>query len=425
MPDYSPQVVRNGKLPSRSGLVDIHLEDGEIVEIRNSTSDDTGTSETIDDTTIDAGGGLLSPGFVDGHMHLDMAYASESCPLDWNDDGLDADRFHSLMNEYYAEHSTKQLADAAERAIREAVSNGTTYIRTHAMVDLDPGVDTLRALLKAKEATSHLVDVQIVPYASRGILADRNEQLVREALELGLDEIGTESILLGGMDPAGRNRAVEPTLDRWFEVATEYDVDIDVHLQDGGTAGAYVFEQLFQRIDQYDYEGRVTASHGFCLGHVPEWRAVELGEGLAAAEVGLLTCYTSTPVKMPLRALDETGVSIGVGTDNTHDFGFPHGAPDLLLGAFVQLVKLRGSPVEDADYAWYDTNPGLQLLWKLLTRGGASVLDVDSYGLDVGTPATFVVLDRSTPEEAITRRATPKYVFKDGQLVAEDGEVVA
>ncbi len=264
----------------------------------------------------------------------------------------------------------------------------------------------------------------IVPYASRGILADGNEQLVREALELGLEEGGHENILLGGMDPAGRNRAVEATLDRWFEVATEYDVDLDVHLQDGGTTGAYVFEQFLDRIDQYEYEGRVTVSHGFCLGHVPEWRAVELGESLAAAEVGLLTCYTSTPVEMPLRPLDEMGLDIGVGADNTHDFGFPHGTPDPLLGAFVQLIKLRGSPVEDDDYGWYDTNPGLRLLWKLLTRGGASVLDIDSYGLEVGSPAAFVVLDRPTAEEAIARRGTPQYVFKDGKLVAEGGEVV-
>lgn len=414
-------LVRNGRLLDRSELVDVVVEDGEITKIRDSV--DTG-NELLAENSIDADGGLLSPGFVDGHMHLDMAYASESCPLDWNEDSLDAERFHSLMNKYYAEHSMEELADAAERGVREAVANGTTHIRTHAMVDLDPGVDTLRALLKAKEATAHLADVQIVPYASRGILADGNEQLVREAIELGLDEAGAESILLGGMDPAGRNRAVEPTLDRWFEVATDYDVDLDVHLQDGGTAGTYVFEQLLDRIDQYEYEGRVTASHGFCLGHVPEWRAVELGEGLAAADVGLLTCYTSTPVEMPLRSLDETGVDIGVGTDNTHDFGFPHGTPDLLLGAFVQLIKLRGSPVEDAEYGWYETDPGLQLLWKLLTRGGASVLDIDSYGIDVGSPATFVVLDQSTPQEAIARRGTPEYVFKDGRLVAQDNEVL-
>lgn len=210
--------------------------------------------------------------------YLDMAYASESRPFDWNEEALDAERFHSLMNEYYAEQSIEELA-AAKRAILEAVANGTTHIRTHAMVDLDPGVDTLRALLEAREATSHLADVQIVPYASRGILADGNEQLVRGVIELGLDEVGADTILLGGVDPAGRNRAVELTLDRWFEVATDYDVDLDAHLQDGGSAGTYVLEQLLDRIDQYDYEGRVTASHGFCLGHVPEWRAVELGGG--------------------------------------------------------------------------------------------------------------------------------------------------
>lgn len=418
-------VVRNSRLPDGDGPVDVFVENGEFADIRDSTgtNDDGNSGQGTEE--IDAEGGLLTPGFVDGHMHLDMAYAVESRPLDWNENSLDSDRFHSMMNEYYADQSVSTLADAAERAIRTAVANGTTHIRTHVMVDLDPGVDTLRALLEAKEATTHLADVQIVPYASRGILADGNEDLVREALELALDEAGPEDIRLGGMDPAGRNRAIERTLDRWFELATEYDVGLDVHLQDAGTAGTYVLEEFLDRVEAYGYEGKVTASHSFCLGHVSEWRARELADRFDALDVGVVTCYTSTPVEMPIRILEESGVAVGHGTDNTHDFGFPHGAPDPLLGAFVEVVKLRGSPVVDADVGWSGTNPGLQTIWSLITDGGADVLDIEKYGLDVGTPATFLVVDEPSPELAIARRATPQYVFKDGRLVAQDNDVVA
>ncbi len=148
-------VVRNGQLPEHPEPVDVVITDGEIAAVHRAGE----LGETTATQVIDADGGLLSPGFVDGHMHLDMAHASESCPLDWNEYALDADRFHSLMNEYYVEQTVEGLADAAERAIRAAVANGTTHIRTHAMVDLDPGVDTLRALLRAREATAHLADV--------------------------------------------------------------------------------------------------------------------------------------------------------------------------------------------------------------------------------------------------------------------------
>lgn len=417
-------VVRNGRLSNRSEPIDIVVRRGEIIEIsESSASNDPARSSKIE-TEVDAGGGLVTPGFVDGHMHLDMASAAESCPLHWNEEPLDPERFHTLMNEYYEAQTVSTLADAAERTIRKAVTNGTTHLRTHAMVDLEPGLDTLRALVDAKEATSHLADVQIVPYASRGILVGENDDLVREALELGLEEFGAEDLRLGGMDPASRNRAIERTLDRWFELATAYDVGLDVHLQDRGTTGAYVLDQLLDRIERHGYEGRVTASHSFCLGHLPEWRVAELAERLAIADVGVITCYTSTPVEMPLRMLKDAGVTVGHGTDNTHDFGFPHGTPNPLLAAFVEVIKLRGSAVRDANVGWYGTNPGLRLLWTLLTTGGASVLDLEEYELEVGSPATFLVLDRSTPEEAVLRRATLKCVFKDGYLVAENGEIV-
>lgn len=414
-------VVRNGRLPNRAGPVDVVVGSGEIVDIGR--ADATGSYGTAEE--LDADGGLLAPGFVDGHMHLDMAYAAESRSLGWNEEQLDADRFHALMDEYYADRTVASLADAAERAIRTTVANGTTHLRTHAMVDLDPGLDTLRALLEARETTSHLADVQVVPYASRGILAGENEELVAEALELALDRAGAGDVRLGGMDPAGRNRAIERTLDRWFDLATRYDVGLDVHLQDAGTAGTYVLEKFLDRVEAHGYEGRATASHGFCLGHVPEWRVESLAERFAELDVGLVTCYTSTPVEMPLRKLDEVGVTVGHGTDNTCDFGFPHGTPDSLLGAFVQVSKLRGSPVRDADVGWFGTNPGARFLWSLLTDDGAAVLDLAEYGIEVGSPATFVVLDEPTRERAIFHRATPRYVLKDGRLVARDREVVA
>lgn len=413
-------VVRDGRLAGREGTVDLVVEDGTIAEIGSTVSDISGS-----ETAYDADGGLLSPGFVDCHMHLDMAYAAEFRGLNWNETARDVERFHELMNEYYADRSVADLAVAAERAIREAVANGTTHIRTHAMVDLDPGTETLRALLQAREATAHLAETQIVPYASRGILEEGNEALVRAALDLAFDSLDASKIRLGGMDPAGRNRAVERTLERWFELASEYDLGLDVHLQDAGATGAYVLEELLDRVETYGFAGEVTASHAFCLGHVPDWRAREIAERLAALDVGVLTCYTSTPTEMPLRQLAEAGVAVGHGTDNTHDFGFPHGAPDPLLGAFVEAVKLRGSRHRDADVGWFETNPGLRTLWRILTHGGARALDLEKYGLGVGMPATFLVADQPTPEAAIVNRATPRYVFKNGRLVAENRQVVA
>lgn len=419
-------VIVDARRPDREAPVDVTIRDGAIVSVApSSETDHTDRSSGTDDIErIDADGGLVSPGFVDCHMHLDMAYAAENADRGWNQERRSVGRFHELMDDHFSSAGVDGLAENAERAIYAAVANGTTTIRTHAMVDLSVGADAMRALLQAREATAHLVDLEVVPYASRGILSDGAEATVREAIELGLSSMERDRPLLGGMEPASRNRDVERTLDRWFELAREYDLDLDVHLQDGGTLGAYTIERLLDRIERHDYEGRVTASHGLCLGSVPEWRAEELGERMAAAGVPLITCYSSTPHEMPLRTLRETGLTIGHGTDNTHDFGFPHGAPDPLLGALVETFKLHGSPTRDQDYRWYETTPGLELLWTLLTEGGSTALRRDEVGTAKGSAADLVVFDRPTVPEVIQRQATRRAVVKDGRVVARDGDPV-
>lgn len=411
-------LITDAYLPDRGEAVEIAIGDGEIRAIESYIDGDRSN-------TLDAEGGLVAPGFVDCHMHLDMAYAAEGAGEAWNDERRGVDRFHELMDDHYESEGIEGLAENAERAIRAAVANGTTTLRTHAMVDLSIGADAMRALLRARRATDHLADVSIVPYASRGILSEGADATVREALELGLEAMNSDELLLGGMEPASRNRDIERTLDRWFDLAREYDVDLDVHLQDGGSLGGYTIEQLLDRIERNDYSDRVTVSHGLCLGSVPEWRAVELAEQLSAAAVPLLTCYSSTPHEMPLRALREAGLTIGHGTDNTHDFGFPHGAPDPLLGALVETFKLHGSPVREEEYRWYETNPGLELLWEIVTEGGARALRLDEYGIAVGNQADLVVFDQRTPTTVIQRQADRTAVMKDGRVVSKDGRIVA
>lgn len=427
MTDESDLVITDARRPGRDGTVDITVREGAIdsVAAAGERADGDRLAEFDDGRRVDADGGLVSPGFVDCHMHLDIAYAAENADGDWNERPRSVDQFHELMDDHFSNEGVAGLAENAERAIRAAVANGTTAIRTHAMVDLSVGADAMRAVLRAREATAHLADVDVVPYASRGILSDGAEANVREALELGLESMDRDRLLLGGMDPANRNRDVERTLDRWFDLAREYDLDLDVHLQDGGTLGAYTIERVLDRVENSDFEGRVTASHGFCLGDIPEWRAEALAERMTAVGMPLITCYSSTPHEMPLRTLRETGLTIGHGTDNTHDFGFPHGAPDPLLGALVETFTLHGSPVHDEDYRWYETDQGLELLWTLLTEGGASALGRTDYGIVKGTPADLVVFDRPTVPAVIQRQATRRAVIKNGRVVARDGEVVS
>lgn len=407
-------IVRNAYLTSRDAVVDIAVADGTIAAVEADTATD-GSRE------IDAAGNLVFPGFVDAHVHFDQALSAtgERVPKH-NDEPFDKARNIARTVEYFEETAAETVTANAVECARMAVANGVLYARAHTYIDRTVGTKVVEAVLDAREAVSDLFDVEVVAFPQRGLL-DGSEvrQAARESLELGAD-------LLGGIDPASVNDDLERTLETWFDIATEYDVDIDAHVHDGGTLGTYTLERFAEHAVRHGYEGRVTASHAFALADAavqssdPRVRGNPLESALDALEraaVGLTTSYPSTPPGMPIEALGDRGITVGHGSDELRDLWVPHGNADPLQGALVQSLRL------DRSYT-YSTNPGLARLWDLLTHGGAALLGIDGYGIEVGTPADLVVMDAPSPQWAILGQADTEYVVRRGEVVVEEGRLV-
>jgi cytosine/adenosine deaminase-related metal-dependent hydrolase len=419
MPEEFDLVVRDGYVRRRNAVVDVAVRDGTIVRIAESV-DAGGAAE------IDAGGTLVSPGFVDCHKHVDRAFAAagDRRPRG-TDDPFPSRGINDRFDRYYEDTSVAEVEANAVRDVEMAVAAGSTHVRSHVGVDHTIGTGTMEACVGAKRRTDHLVDLQLVPAAYGGILHGDGERRVREAVEMGLEAFDRDAILVGGTDPATTNGDVEGAIDAWFDVATDYDVDMDVHIQDGGTLGLHTLETLFRKTREYDYAGRVTASHCFSLAGAPDWWLDELIGEFTDLDLDAVTCYNSVRCEMPVRELVDRGVTLGHGTDNDRDFVIPHGNADSLEGAQVMSLKLHGNRRSSEAYRWFESNPGLELLWDLLTTQGADVLGVgEAYGVREGASADLVVLDSPSPQWAIIDRATRSHVVKDGTVVARDGDVL-
>ncbi|MFB6301086.1 MAG: hypothetical protein ABEH65_12590 [Halobacteriales archaeon] len=144
---------------------------------------------------------------------------------------------------------------------------------------------------------------------------------------------------------------------------------------------------------------------------------------------------------MPVRALVTNDVPLGHGTDNDRDFVALHGHCDTLEAAMIRSVKLHGDKrysrgVDvlqnserdrdlDEEYRWFQTNEGLAMLWELITNQGSIVMNcTDTYGLEEGTPADIVIFDEPSLQWSIIRKATRRYVIKDGNVIVEDEQLV-
>jgi cytosine/adenosine deaminase-related metal-dependent hydrolase len=417
-------VIKNASVNDSDKVVDISISRGKIQNIKKSI--DTGGKKNID-----VAGSFVSPGFVDCHTHLDRVYAAcgdrkpKSGPGEMNQDGF-VDYLNIAFDEYHKNVSMVEIEENAIKDIQRAAANGTTYIRSHVAVDHPTTTENIRALLRAKNRTIDLVDLQLVPMSSKGILNNAStEKKLREAIEIALEEDPSgDSVLLGGADPASRNNNIERTLDTWFDIATDYDIDIDVHIQDGGLLGEYTIRRLIEKIEKHGYKNRVTASHSFSLAHLPDYRLEELILGMREVDLKLVTCYNSTRCSMPIKTLIQEDISLGHGTDNHRDFIIPHGDSDTLAAILTEVNKLHGDRFYDEVYRWYETNEGLQLLWDMVTQEGSEVMGIkDEYGIYEGADADLIVFDAPSLQWAIINQAERSYIIKDGAIIGENGEL--
>lgn len=419
-------VIRDGYLPGREEVNDIAVADGTIVAIEPAF-DGEGTEE------IDADGDVVTPGFVDSHLHIDKAYSAdgERVPR-FNESGLDLSSLRENSREHYRNSSREELTENAVRLGRRAVENGTLYIRAHVNLGIDFGTKVVESVLEARERLSDVLDLQIVLFPDAGILNDpRAESLIRDALSMGAD-------LVGGADPATKNGDINGALDAWFDIATDHDVGIDIHFHNPGTLGTYEVLRLADETEARGYGGRVTASHSFGLAdannqepgdlsrpdaHPGNLKAFPDGEVDAAvsrfAETGVkvTSSYHNVRPGMPFEKLSATGVPVGWGSDNVCDYVVRHAQPDPLLGTYVNAFKL------DYNFHTFASNQGIDLLWETITHGGGAVMDLEGYGVREGTPADLVVLDERSPQWAIIDQAEKRFVIKDGTVVAEDGDL--
>jgi cytosine/adenosine deaminase-related metal-dependent hydrolase len=364
---------------------------------------------------INADGKFISPGFVNSHTHMDKSMTSiggrfpkynDSCRVALSDVNLRKKIEAGLK--YYSEASIEDVKSNTIQHAYRSIENGTSFIRTFVDIDKIACLKGIEGVLSARDELRELIDIQIVAFAESGLLNDfESEPLVRKAIEMGADLVGT-------LDPATSEGNIERSLDLVFRIAKDYDVAIDNHIMDIGTLGIYTLERQAIKTIENNYIGRVTASHALSLGDAPvEWvdRAIPK---FKEADIRFVTCYQSTPYKMPVKKLISAGIAIAIATDNVRDFWRAYTSADPVQTALIEIHRLE-----------MNTNMDMDILWEMITTEGARVLGIEEdYGVEEGKKADLVLLDALSPQWAISDQAEKLYVIKNGKVIVKSGQIL-
>src|SRR5262249_35211025 len=119
-------ILKNARLTGDDATVDLGIADGKIAAIAPAL--------TADCPAIALGGRLVSPGFVETHIHLDKSCILDRCQITRGDIA----EAISESAKAKAAFTPQDVYARASRTLEKAILQGTIHMRTH--LEVDPGV---------------------------------------------------------------------------------------------------------------------------------------------------------------------------------------------------------------------------------------------------------------------------------------------
>jgi len=387
-------IKENETVGTKVELFNLEITDGFISQIISA-------AQPIDSSqqVTDMKGKLLLPAFKEMHNHLDKTYLS----LPWKAvvpaKNL-KDRLEKEARELPILATTgKQRALAM---IEKIISNGTNHIRTHVNIDPYIGLKNLEGVLAALDDYKDIVTAEVIAFPQHGLLQDDVPKLLREALRNG-------ATMIGGLDPAGIDNTIERSLYETMDIAHEFNVDVDIHLHDGGHVGYYTIDKWIDIVEEANYRGRTAISHAFALGDVSLMEQHTIADRLAQQQIKIMSTvpFNINRVMPPIDLLSAHGVDVHFGCDGFYDSWSPYGSGDVLekTTTFADITRKL------------DERSIRQVL-KYITNG-ITPLNTDGQMVwpNVKDEASFVFFDAVSSAEVIARRPIDRIVMSKGKFI--------
>jgi cytosine/creatinine deaminase len=396
-------ILRGARLGDE--VVDVGIEGGRITQISPSIE---GSAER----EIEAEGRLVSPPFIESHVHLDTTLTAGE-PR-WNESGTLFEGIQ-IWSQRKKDLSHDEVVERATRLLRWQAAQGVLHVRTHADVT-DPEFTGLKALFEVKEKVGDWIDVQIVAFPQEGMLSfPRGVELMDEALTLGAD-------VVGGIPHYEHTRemGVESVKEN-FRLAEKHDKPIDIHCDETDDPHSRFLEVMAAEAIRTGMGERVTASHTTAFGSYDNAYAFKLMRFLSKANINFVANplinitlqgrYDTYPKRRGITRVKElwqNGLNVSLGYDDIMDPWYPLGTGGMLQPAHMAVHACHMTSRKEVT-ACFD----------MVTENAARTLGLEDYGMAEGNAANLVLVDAPDKWDAIRRLAATTLVVKNGEVIAE------
>lgn len=386
---------------------DVRIVDGKFAEIADNLTPEAG------EQVIDATNKLMIPPFVDPHVHLDSTMTASD--PEWNETGtlFDGIRIWSERKKTLSHEDVKQRAI---QALKIQAAHGLQFVRSH--VDItDPDLVALKALIEVREEVKPWMTLQLVAFPQEGILSfPGGKELMIKAAELGVDAIGAIPHF-----EFTREYSVE-SLHFAFEVAQKYNLLIDAHTDEIDDPASRGLETMATLALETGLKEKVTASHTTAMGSYNDAYVYKLMRLLKMSDInfvanplinmylgGRFDTYPKRRGLTRVKELDAEGINVAFGEDDIKDPWYPMGN-----GNMVDALHMGLHATQIMGYS------EIMNSYRFITKNGARTMHVqDSYGIEVGKPANFLIFNATNWFDALNERAEMLYSIHNGEVLVE------
>jgi cytosine deaminase len=385
--------------------VDIAIQNRTIVAIAPQI---TGTAKI----TLDIQHHLVSPPFVESHIHLDSTLTAGHPK--WNQSGTLFEGIE-IWRERKQSLSLEDVKSRALKTLKQQAAQGVLYVRSHADVSKS-SLTALQALLEVRDQVKDWMTLQIVAFPQDGIYGSpKNQVLMEKALDMGADAVGGIPHYELTQDDGVQS------IHHIFKLAQKYDRLIDIHCDEIDDDQSRFLEVVVAYAIRTGMGERVSASHTTAFGSYTSAYATKLLGFIRRTDINFIAnplinitlqgradAYPKRRGITRVKELWQQGTNVSFGHDCIQDPWYPLGTGNMLDVAFMGLHVCQMTGIAEMN-ACYD----------MVTWNGAKTLNLhDQYGVEVGKPANLIVLNAEDRYDAIRCRAQACYVISNGKLLS-------
>jgi cytosine deaminase len=395
--------LRNATLASLD-RADIRITGGRIAAIAPAGTAPDG---------LELDGGMVLPGFVDAHTHLDKGHM---WPRAANPDGS----FAGAIAAVRADHANWAAEDTRARfgfGLACSFAHGTVAVRTHLDTYFPHAEDSWRVFRELREEWAGRVLLQAVSIAPLDHFEGANGVRIADLVAQSGGVLGSLT-RFGEADHGAIPRDFDARLDAFFTLAGERGLDVDLHVDETGDTSAAALPRIARAVLRGKFRGRVQVGHCCSLARMDDATvartiALVAEAGLAVVSLPMCNMYLQdrAPGRTPrwrgitlLHELAEAGVAVSVASDNCRDPFHAYGDHDMwdVFGSAVRIAHL------DHPFGRWTESVGAT---------PAAVMGIEAGQITVGAVADLVLFRGRDFSETLSRSQHDRVVLRQGRAI--------